>query len=781
MSNWYYYDSEGQKQGPCSGGQLRQLLRQGSIEPETVLENVEGKVLLAKNVKGLNFSKSETTEINPFTAPMPEEANPFTAPMPGRQTSPSPEPVSVPPSVSRVSRTKAKGLLRIVLGSVVLISLVLLGGLIAWKAMGGRPIFQALQAGLENEILAKNSLQITGISVDWTERKADSAAGKFTVKTTATEKLYKAVEEETALQKLGIDGLYENEYDAAMAKYALLPETMKNDLGIHVPQDEFFVYRFCDVLVPKGGEVTLSGSVELTKLGSNEWQATRFLLHPFSCGDDFTPESRLRNDFTAEPRVRRDSPPDRRSRRDSTPEPRRRGKEYKLDDPETKTILSSVVQARRTFVAQVEQAEEKWNEKQRQEAAARQQEQERQRKLEEQAELERKREAEMEQERLQEAALKEQIENFNAFCKPGMRYTGPEARAAAAKNPGDFDVVFKEYAGENTTTINGTISIAHPGGVVERPFSVAINTVEVIEYPVTGKIDNANLPDRDQFMRNIGNTDMRNAANFFNFLRNCTRIEIRFTDTMEFWLTDGTERRSLDLRAEGGKHPELKRDAPIGWEERAPREPVVEKVKSDPAHRALDLDQELRRSGFVGNYYFASNLRNFVQYGSDTLRSKLNDANSNRRNINQFDDTEIRKADADVAKAEADIKAALAEIAGKTYYKDFSYEPRNSTNHGDGTSGFRMKIDTGFRHPKLGEVTLIPGVRMTSREQGSYVPHGIELNIDGNTVGIGKLVNDKDKYNIRLWFTNLRYGNTPNVLGPDVLGDVRKIELIEAD
>jgi ankyrin repeat protein len=58
MSTWFYYDSNGQKQGPISGGQLKGLAKAGMITPETVVETeTEKGIKTAKagKVKGLTF------------------------------------------------------------------------------------------------------------------------------------------------------------------------------------------------------------------------------------------------------------------------------------------------------------------------------------------------------------------------------------------------------------------------------------------------------------------------------------------------------------------------------------------------------------------------------------------------------------------------------------------------------------------------------------------------------------------------------------------------------
>ena len=118
-TTWYYFDSNGEKQGPISGGRLKGLAKAGLITPETVVETETGKTALAKKVKGLTFiepaveavsllserkkvvptSTGESYDVklpppepSPFTASIPETvdtsvaapsemANPFTASM----------------------------------------------------------------------------------------------------------------------------------------------------------------------------------------------------------------------------------------------------------------------------------------------------------------------------------------------------------------------------------------------------------------------------------------------------------------------------------------------------------------------------------------------------------------------------------------------------------------------------------------------------------------------------------------------------------------------------
>jgi hypothetical protein len=53
MPNFFYYDNNGTKQGPYDNVQLIALARNGSITPDTLIENEAGKQTKAKNVRGL--------------------------------------------------------------------------------------------------------------------------------------------------------------------------------------------------------------------------------------------------------------------------------------------------------------------------------------------------------------------------------------------------------------------------------------------------------------------------------------------------------------------------------------------------------------------------------------------------------------------------------------------------------------------------------------------------------------------------------------------------------
>jgi len=84
MANWHYYNENREKIGPVTGTQLKQLVREGTVTPETFIEDPTGRTGLAKDVKGLPFHKMaqpETmpSEASPVPLPPSADANPFIA------------------------------------------------------------------------------------------------------------------------------------------------------------------------------------------------------------------------------------------------------------------------------------------------------------------------------------------------------------------------------------------------------------------------------------------------------------------------------------------------------------------------------------------------------------------------------------------------------------------------------------------------------------------------------------------------------------------------------
>ncbi|MCL2710519.1 MAG: type II secretion system protein GspG [Planctomycetaceae bacterium] len=88
MSTWFYYDSNGQKQGPVSGGQLKGLAKAGMISPETIIETDEGKKATAGKVKGLTFVEPVQHQVAPSQPRAVQSAPHGAAPPPPAEDNP---------------------------------------------------------------------------------------------------------------------------------------------------------------------------------------------------------------------------------------------------------------------------------------------------------------------------------------------------------------------------------------------------------------------------------------------------------------------------------------------------------------------------------------------------------------------------------------------------------------------------------------------------------------------------------------------------------------------
>ena len=134
MATWYYYNANNEKIGPLKGRELKQLAQQGTITPETKIEDSEGRTAVAKNVTGLSFAGAVPSQVEdlgeqdferlradidrlqnqqekkqpvPQAPPVPPPAgpNPFSAPVPG--TAPAgvnPFSAPVPPPILHRNR-----------------------------------------------------------------------------------------------------------------------------------------------------------------------------------------------------------------------------------------------------------------------------------------------------------------------------------------------------------------------------------------------------------------------------------------------------------------------------------------------------------------------------------------------------------------------------------------------------------------------------------------------------------------------------------------------------
>ena len=179
--------------------------------------------------------------------------------------------------------------------------------------------------------------------------------------------------------------------------------------------------------------------------------------------------------------------------------------------------------------------------------------------------------------------------------------------------------------------------------------------------------------------------------------------------------------------------------------------------------RAVNLEAEIRRNGFdnrgiTGNFDFDRGLQAFVQYGSATLEYNLNEAQANRRRVNQFDDAGRERADAAINGIQAIIRRAQEEIAGKVFIGQYTCSSDGGNNLGGGNSRVTMSFSmpiTPSTLPNVEDILLPhPDVTLTSISCGRT--GNVDLSISGSTPRIGELVSDSRNYRARVGFTNLR-------------------------
>ncbi|MDR3110134.1 MAG: ankyrin repeat domain-containing protein [Planctomycetaceae bacterium] len=63
MANFFYYDTNGVKQGLINSAQLKVLAENGTITPETKIENEEGQQTRADKVRGLSFGSQNANNV----------------------------------------------------------------------------------------------------------------------------------------------------------------------------------------------------------------------------------------------------------------------------------------------------------------------------------------------------------------------------------------------------------------------------------------------------------------------------------------------------------------------------------------------------------------------------------------------------------------------------------------------------------------------------------------------------------------------------------------------
>ena len=80
MTNWHYYTETKEKIGPITGKELKQLVQQGVITPETFIEDPHGRTGLAKHVNGLTFPSATSNTF--LVQPVSEKPSSIVIPVP---------------------------------------------------------------------------------------------------------------------------------------------------------------------------------------------------------------------------------------------------------------------------------------------------------------------------------------------------------------------------------------------------------------------------------------------------------------------------------------------------------------------------------------------------------------------------------------------------------------------------------------------------------------------------------------------------------------------------
>ena len=82
MAKWYYYNESAEKIGPIRGRELKQCALNGTITPNTRVEDQNGHTALAKRVTGLPFYVAAQPKMPPLAAPPVCQTPPQSIPVP---------------------------------------------------------------------------------------------------------------------------------------------------------------------------------------------------------------------------------------------------------------------------------------------------------------------------------------------------------------------------------------------------------------------------------------------------------------------------------------------------------------------------------------------------------------------------------------------------------------------------------------------------------------------------------------------------------------------------
>jgi hypothetical protein len=308
------------------------------------------------------------------------------------------------------------------------------------KTPDEKELNEIVKKQLWKDFVSDSPFEIADVTANWVEKTAQSCSGDFSVNLRAKENLYDNISVKEALDKLGIKNLYEGELKQAEEKAYQLPEPYKTNLRNEYPQDRLDHFQFVHIIRPKGSADSAGGVAELSRYG-DEWSADVRIKKAPSVGRCF-PESGLNNSI------------------------------QKLDDPETKKAVESIIQKRQDYVNKVETTINDLQKK-------------------------------------HEQALVAQKENFLKFCKPNAQYKGSWKYGETG---GSVVVLFGDYETNDKTVVSG-VYYATDYPQFKRKFTVSLNAKKIVEYPVTGT-----LSDPRPFRKDNSFPDYRNEAIKFKMM-----------------------------------------------------------------------------------------------------------------------------------------------------------------------------------------------------------------------------------------------------------------------
>ncbi|MDR1385160.1 MAG: hypothetical protein LBJ67_15120 [Planctomycetaceae bacterium] len=180
----------------------------------------------------------------------------------------------------------------------------------------------------------------------------------------------------------------------------------------------------------------------------------------------------------------------------------------------------------------------------------------------------------------------------------------------------------------------------------------------------------------------------------------------------------------------------------------------------------VDMAVYLRVAGFEGK---EATVKNLLTYGTATLWDELSELNRQHRQADNFDRPNIEKQLKVTAKK---IEVKQNEIKDKIFYQEYSYSPYGSEVKVNGyTASFPVSIGQGFiPFGNFKEFSSpFPDVtceivfnkhsnieKIVADKMGRILPKWDSATISGRTESIKKLVREKDKYRIKVWFKNLQ-------------------------